>query len=184
MLRALRFRSRWYFRESFLQSISTFLFLTFQRTRYPLLFSAAFLCCFSTFHPLVFSYISAFRLSLHNLFSCLLIPRLLSFLLSHGVSSSLLYHLFIIFQIMLSSLYLLNDHKMHLCAQHLRCSHCRRLFCFIFLSSPRSSSPTSREWLEKSSYSLLVIIVTRNILGSVHAGHMKDKVPNISRWNF
>lgn len=74
--------------------------------------------------------------TLHNEFSCLLLPRLLSFPLSHGVSSSLLYQPFIMFrapQIMLPSLYLLNDHKMHLCAQHLRGSHCRRLLYSLIL---------------------------------------------------
>lgn len=98
--------------------------------------SAVFHCCFSTFHPLVFSYISSVRLSLHNLFSCLLIPRLpFPPSLSHGVSSSVLYQPFIIFhapQIILPSLWLLNDHKMHLCARHLRCSQALRALFFFF----------------------------------------------------
>lgn len=100
--------------------------------------SAVFHCCFSTFHPLVFSYISSVRLSLHNLFSCLLIPRLpFPPSLSHGVSSSVLYQPFIIFhapQIILPSLWLLNDHKMHLCARHLRCSQALRALFFFSIS--------------------------------------------------
>lgn len=130
ILCARRFRRRWFYRESFLQRISTFLDLP-EDTE-----SSAFLCCFSTFHPLVFSYISSIRLSLHNEFSCLFIPRLLSFPLSHGVSSSLLYQSFIIFhapQIMVPSLYLLNDDKMHLYAQQLRWNHCRKLLYSLIL---------------------------------------------------
>lgn len=58
------------------------------------------------------------------------------FPLSHGVSSSLLYQSFIIFhapQIMVPSLYLLNDDKMHLYAQQLKCTHCRRLLYSLIL---------------------------------------------------
>lgn len=127
--------------------------------------------------------------SLHNLFSFLVIPRLLLFPLSRGIVSSLLYQPFIKIHtalIILPSIYLLNDLKMHLCAQHLRCSHCRRfIFLLALLSYSCSFSLSFRERLEKSSYSLLVIIGSDNqYFGSVHAGHMKDKLPNIYHCTF
>lgn len=123
------------------------------------------LCCFSTFHPLVFSYISSVRLSLNNLFSCLLIPRLpFPPSLSHGVSSSVLYQPFIIFhapQIILPSLWLLNDHKMHLCARHLRCSQALRALFFFFISffailAAVLLHPPENAW-QKKKYPRLVI---------------------------
>lgn len=106
-------------------------FLTFQRTLNPLLFSAVF-------PPFTLWYFPIFLPSdsLHNEFSCLFIPRLLSFPLSHGVSSSLLYQSFIIShapQIMVPSPYLLNDDKMHLFAQQLRWNHCRKLLYSLIL---------------------------------------------------
>lgn len=75
------------------------------------------LCCFPPFALWYFSFISTVRLQLSDEFSPILVPRCLSFLFSHGPSSTLLYQPFIIFHIasiMLPPLHLLNANVMHL----------------------------------------------------------------------
>lgn len=129
MLCALRFRRRWYFRESFLQSISTFLFLTFQRTLYPLLFYAVF-PPFTLWYFPIFPPSDSLSIICFPVFSSpgsSSFPSPMGSHLPYCISNSLYS------QIMLPSLFLLNDHKMDLCAQHLRCSHCRRLLFSLHL---------------------------------------------------
>lgn len=99
--------------EKFLRRLSTFADLPEDTV------SSASPCCFSTFHPLVFSPHSSVRLSppIMN-FPVFSSRGLLHSLLSHGVSSPQPYPPIIVFRAPLitpPSPYLPNDHKVRLC---------------------------------------------------------------------